>query len=53
MAEGHIHKHLHSMFHLLRNEETLKMVCMLIDCIGESIINTVSICLNNLISYNF
>lgn len=28
MAEGHIHKHLHSMFHLLRKEETLKMVCI-------------------------
>lgn len=26
MADGHIHKHLQSMFHLLRNEETLKMV---------------------------
>lgn len=26
MADGHIHKHLQSMFHVLRNEETLKMV---------------------------
>lgn len=26
MADGHIQKHLHSMFHLLRPEETLKMV---------------------------
>ncbi|XP_031627862.1 protein phosphatase Slingshot homolog 2 [Contarinia nasturtii] len=29
MADGHIHKHLQSMFHLLRNEETLKMAVKL------------------------
>lgn len=30
MADGHIHKHLQSMFHLLGNDETLKMVSHLV-----------------------